>query len=354
MSNFIVIGGGIIGLATARELHKSGASVTVVDAGYPPCSHAATGILSALPPWHAPPAIATAIKINNQKFFNLVHEVENESDYRCEWRRSGMLAVNQPVNHAAGEIAPPDSIYAPVFSLAPHLNVPHNSHGLWMPSVWQVHSAKLTAGLTAVLKKQGVNFVHGAARLEYSPRTNIIDAVRLADGTQLRADTYVLSAGAYSAAICPPPAPPIKPIRGQAIVYSADKPLLPIVLGRGGLYLLPRHNGLLLVGSSLERAGFDNRSSAATLADLHRQAAALFPCLREARQVNAWSGLRPWLAGDLPVIAGHPRYDNLYLNTGHFRYGVTVAVFSARHLYKIMKNKTADNPFAFRTEWSNA
>ncbi len=345
--DFLIIGGGIAGLTVAQELASAGNTVTVVDAGYAKTSDAAAGILSSLPPWECDPRIADLIASSSRRFFSLIHEVEMSSGIQCEWQRKGMLILTPPPQGGLRE----NTTIASVFSLAPNLSLPSNAQGLWLPSVLQLQPTKLIAGLTTTLKKQGIRFVLQSSKLEYS--ANKITGVRIADGTLLTAGNYILAAGAHSGLLCPPPAPPIKPVRGQLLLYAPSKPLLCIILTADGLYLVPRNDGTIIVGSTFEEdSGFDNRTNATALANLHKRAVALFPCLAISPPINAWSGLRPYLPKGVPFIGVHPQYDNLYLNAGYSRHGIAIAPAGARHLRKIIANPNSDNPLGWQDEWA--
>lgn len=344
--DFIVVGGGIVGLMTTLELLRRGHSATVIEAGYPPASAAGAGILSALPPWRCPAPVAALISENNKRIGSLVHEIEIVSGGDCEWRRPGMLALPDKMPAAL----PSGATIAPARWLAPLLSAAH-PHGIWMPDIGQVRAPKLAAHLRAMLQKIGARFVHGVARLRGS-RNKIVGA-QMQNGEMLAARHYIVCAGARAVAACPPPSPPVRPVRGQLLLYRSAKPLMCIIFSCADeMYLAPRGDEVILVGASFEDAGFDDRPAAAVQAALHAKAAKLFPPLRDAQPINSWSGLRPCLPDEMPCIGAHPRYENLHLNVGHGRYGVATAYAAARHLLRVMRTPEIENPFAFR-EWAD-
>jgi len=101
---------------------------------------------------------------------------------------------------------------------------------------------------------------------------------------------------------------------------------------QGDLYFIPRRDGHLLVGSTLEDVGFDKSTTEEARAMLLQRAAVLLPALRDMPVVKHWAGLRPGSPGNIPTIGRHPDFSNLYLNSGHFRYGVTMAPASVEVL----------------------
>jgi glycine oxidase len=144
----------------------------------------------------------------------------------------------------------------------------------------------------------------------------------------------VLTAGAWSGELLGKKTLgiPVKPMRGQMLLYQLPPGTLQHLLYHDDFYLIPRCDGHILAGSTVEDVGFDKSTTPQAAADLHRKAAGLLPQLADATVIKHWSGLRPGSPDNVPIIAGHPDFDNLYLNTGHFRYGVTMAPASAEIL----------------------
>jgi glycine oxidase len=157
----------------------------------------------------------------------------------------------------------------------------------------------------------------------------------------LPADTVVLATGAWSglglAGLAA--APNIRPVRGQMLLFKLEPGALDTIVYRNGLYLIPRRDGHLLVGSTLEDAGFDKSTDAATRQRLHAEAAELLPALGEIEPVRHWAGLRPGSPGNIPLIDRHPDFDNVFVNAGHYRYGVTLAPASAELLADLIEGK---------------
>ena len=348
-ADFLVIGGGAVGLMTALELNKTGAQVAVANSGEPSASWAAGGILSPLPPWQCAPTAANLAKNGASLYGNIISKLQGLSNINCGWRRLGMLVLTENTPQLTAWRKKNHTHTVAAHEQAPLLSLPPNAVGEWLPNVSQLHPPNLLRALSAVLQKQGVRFYPGAIKLQ--TKKNTVSTVILQHGKKMSADTVILCAGARSSALCPPPKPPLVPKRGQILLYAAVKPLLCAVLREeDNLYLLPRRDGTLLVGSSDEEVGFDHRTFAPVIADLHRRAAALFPCLAHAPLVNAWAGLRPSLPDGVPIIARHPLLKNLYLNVGHTRYGLTMAPAAARHMLDIIRGRGNGNAFAFRTE----
>jgi glycine oxidase len=116
------------------------------------------------------------------------------------------------------------------------------------------------------------------------------------------------------------------------LLYRTKPGRLPCIVHEGGHYLVPRSDGHILAGSSLEEVGFDKATTATAHAELHAFVARMLPDVAAAGPVRHWAGLRPGSPGNVPIIDRHPELINLYANTGHFRYGVTLAPASAEML----------------------
>jgi glycine oxidase len=116
------------------------------------------------------------------------------------------------------------------------------------------------------------------------------------------------------------------------LLYKLESQAFSEILYREDFYLIPRRDGHVLAGSTVEDVGFDKSATAEVAETLARKAVELMPLLKEASLMRHWSGLRPGSPENIPLIGRHPEVENLYLNTGHFRYGVTMAPASAGQL----------------------
>jgi glycine oxidase len=124
------------------------------------------------------------------------------------------------------------------------------------------------------------------------------------------------------------------------LLFKLEPGVLESILYRKGLYLIPRRDGHVLAGSTLEDAGFDKSTDIATLQRLHAEATELLPVLGSIQPIRHWAGLRPGSPDNIPVIGRHPDLENVFVNTGHYRYGVTMAPASAELLVDLMEDKS--------------
>ena len=166
-----------------------------------------------------------------------------------------------------------------------------------------------------------------------------IDGVRTADGREHRAGATVLAAGAWSGAAWLPPAarPAIRPVKGQILTLRgpADAPVCERIVVTERVYLMPRGDGLLVVGATVEERGFDTRVTAGGVRELLREAHRALPEVEELELVEAVAGLRPATRDNCPLV-GPGAMDGLVLATGHFRNGILLAPWTAERVARIL------------------
>lgn len=336
LPDFLIVGAGIIGLGSALELARSGASVIVLERGI--CggesSWAGGGILSPLLPWDYPAAVTDLTQLSCQLYAEWVGHIAKIGGLDPEYRRSGMLVLPEFDSGCALNWC--RSHHTPIELIQKRDRLPEatgDGEALWLPDVAQVRNPRLIKALCLTLERMGVRIV------EHVEVTDM-----LAGGGRLlrldttagpfEADQYVVAAGAWSKKLLGERGAQIdiKPIRGQMLLYRAQPGLLRHIVLQNGFYLIPRDDGHILAGSTLEDAGFDKSTSEEVRDKLHANATNLLPQLAQAELVKHWAGLRPGSPGNIPIIARHPQIENLYLNSGHFRYGVTMAPASSRIL----------------------
>lgn len=300
-----IIGGGIIGLSSALELAAAGFDVQVFERGSPtsrPASWAGGGILSALPPGQIPPGLESLLEESLELYPQFCRQLHDSTGIDPEYWRCGAN-----VHHADGRI----------------------SH---VPELAQVRNPRLLRALRAALQARGVLIHQGVEALGIEPRTDSPLGIRTAQG-RFDCDQAVICAGAWSAAWG---ADGLEPVKGQMLLLRGRPGELERMQISDAAYLIPRRDGRILVGSTLEQAGYDTLPTAQARAWLLDQVRQLAPGLERLPVEDHWAGLRPRPAGDLPLIGRDPVKQGLYWNTGHYRLGITLAPASARRLREVM------------------
>lgn len=334
--NFIVIGTGVSGLSTALTLLQRGSRVTLLERGEvgAESSWAGGGILSPLLPWdYAEPLSRLALR-SMAAYASWVEKIEAQSGCIAEYWQCGMHVLDTVQPNAA-------LAWCKAHDLAAHPERTLASDGLWLPDIAQVRNPRLVAALReAVVRLGGVIHTHCAAETATIQGGRMV-GVRTALGT-FQADQFVLATGAWAGITLPGLAgvPNVRPIRGQMLLFKLEPGTLDTILYRKGLYLIPRRDGHVLVGSTVEDAGFDKSIDATTRQRLHADAAELLPALSALPPVQHWAGLRPGSPGNIPIIDRHPDFENVFVNTGHYRYGVSMAPASAELLVDLMEGTT--------------
>lgn len=350
----VILGAGVSGLSTALALLKRGHAVTLLDRGTAggESSWAGGGILSPLLPWDYAEAVTSLALRSMAAYAGWVADIEAISGRDAEFWRCGMLALDvadpeQALAWCAAHGMTAKSGYPQTVALPSSVS---GQNPVWLPEVAQVRNPRLVAALRGAVLQLGGTIHEHCPATGVLTRAGRVTAVQTPAGT-FPADNVVLATGAWSGLGLAGLAatPHIRPIRGQMLLFKLEPGVLDTILYRNGVYLIPRRDGHVLVGSTLEDAGFDKSTDDATRRRLHLEAAGLLPALAAVQPVRHWAGLRPGSPGNIPVIDRHPDFNNVFVNTGHYRYGVTMAPASAELLVDLMEGRTpALDPAPYR------
>ncbi|HEU0187714.1 MAG TPA: glycine oxidase ThiO [Gallionellaceae bacterium] len=357
ISDLLIIGAGIAGLATAQRLLERGANVTLLDQGAVgrESSWAGGGILSPLCPWDYSDAVNRLCSHSTAQFAAWAAALHEASGIDPEYERSGMLVLPPLDRPAALQWCRAHGTaveQVEVAGLAPGAS----GEGLLLPDVAQVRNPRLLQALHQRVLALGGRIVEHCAVQGLLTRNGLVEGLATSRGV-LRAERYVVTAGAWSQAVLGEYALKldIRPIRGQMLLFKFAAPPLRHILLQNGMYLIPRRDGHLLVGSTLEDVGFDKSTTDEARDSLWQRAQALVPALRDMPPVQHWSGLRPGSPGNIPTIGRHPQLDNLYLNSGQFRYGVTMALASVDVLMSELQGSPPPFDVApYRAGWAGS
>jgi glycine oxidase len=337
----IVIGGGIIGLSLAIALRKRGATVLVVERGEPGrgASHAAGGMLVDCP-LETPAALQALATASARMYPEFVHELEVESGMKVDLREPGTLFFASPkhvekdpafvashlLTRALTDVEP-----ALALSQSPVLYLKERS----------VDPRAVTAAAWRTAKSREIDFSSGDEVTAVTVTEGCAVGVKTVK-TQFHAAKVVNCAGAWSGQIGPS-AFPTRPVKGQMLCLAMpSRNLLTLVVRSPEAYLIPRSDGRLLVGATVEEAGFDKRTDIAAIQRLHRAAIALVPKLADAKILEDWAGLRPGTPDALPILGATPT-PGYYVATGHFRDGILLAPITAEVTAAVVEGRKPEH-----------
>ncbi|MEQ1635419.1 MAG: FAD-dependent oxidoreductase [Methylococcales bacterium] len=362
LSDVTIIGGGIIGLLTARELVLAGASVTIIDKGQAgqESSWAGGGILLPLYPWRQPEAISQLVMQSLLLYPPLIEDLHDNSGIDPECIASGMFIAKNPdiqaalgwcANNAIVEGVPPDELLA---SLATELLNP-----LWLPGIRQVRNPRLLQAAQAYLTRKGVRFVADCELIDLQVQQGRVHSIVTTTGRSA-VNAVILTTGAWSGhlwqRLFPLQAdlhPLVQPVKGQMLLFDTKPGTLSAMVLDGAHYLIPRLDGKILVGSTVEQCDFNKSTDIETKVKLTEFAHNLFPTLQNCPVIKHWAGLRPGTERGIPYIARHPELENLSLNAGHFRNGLAMAPASAQLLVDLLLKrapKISIEPYQFHSQ----
>jgi glycine oxidase len=355
-TDITIIGSGIIGLLTAKALTQAGAKVTILEknATAQESSWAGGGILLPLYPWRQAEAITKLVIPSLKNYPLLNEELLAATGIDPEWTESGLLITKNPDVDSAKQWCQAHHIPVATADGCFFENLHTQAcNPLWLPTIAQARNPRLLKSLTAFLMQEGVTFIENCTVTEIMQQNNRVQAVHTNLGT-LPINHLVIATGAWTAKLSqnlfPTTKPlPITPVKGQMLLFQAQPNTLSPIILDDDHYLIPRRDGKILVGSSVEYAAFD-KSTTQTMKDkLKTFAFELFPRLKDFFLIAHWAGLRPGTEDGIPYIDNHPEIENLSLCAGHFRNGLTMAPASAQLMADlILKRPPQLDPAPYR------
>lgn len=317
----IIAGSGIIGVSLALSLSKEGLRVLILERGEPgrEASHAAAGMLvgSGL---EIPPALRALAKESARMYPDFVHELEDESGLKINLREQGTILVASADKFPDGaELLSPEKLK----SMEPAME--SASSAAYIPER-SVDPRTLMAAAVKAAKHRVVDISLGSEVREVLVENGRAAGVKTGK-TSYASGIVVNCAGAWAGQI-PPLQFPVKPVKGQLLAVVGGPALKHVIRGED-VYLVPRNNGKIVIGSTLEDAWFDKQVNVDTIETLLKNAVNLVPELAGARQHEAWAGLRPGTPDELPII-GETTVRGYFVATGHYRDGILLAPVTAK------------------------
>ena len=349
-SDVVIIGGGIAGFLSAYELLQHGVKATIVERGDTgrESSWAGGGILSPLYPWRYPESVTRLASWGQARYEALAHTLYKETCIDPEWIKSGLLFLDTNEKDKAQEWAEQFNISLQavdskrVSSLSPALKP--SDEAIWMPEVAQMRNPRLMQSMKQWLLDKGIEIRENTPVTGIKIHENRVTGIKTAKG-DISVNTVVLAGGAWSREILGDELGSdlkVEPVRGQMLIFRARPDLLPTMVLNEGKYLIPRKDGRILIGSTLEHVGFQKLTTKQALTELKSAAFDMLPELEQYPIEKHWAGLRPGSPEGIPYIGPHPEVDGLFVNTGHFRNGVVLGLASARLLADLVCDQATE------------
>ena len=335
----MIIGGGVIGLSIARALRQQGSTeVGVVDrrrAGGE-ASWAAAGMLAPNAETHEEGAFFRLCTASNALYPDYAAQLLEETGIDVELDRAGTrsLSFDEAGDRLISEkydwqkcagIAVERLSADEVLKLEPGLSRAVRG-GLFYPNDWQVENRKLVAALRRSCELHGVRLLEGTEAVGLLTAGDHVGGVRTSSG-EIRASAVIVANGAWASRLLGGSV--VKPIRGQMIsLAGGERVLNSVIYGPRG-YLVPRRDGRVLIGATVEDVGFRKEVTPGAIEMLHSAALEIAPGLGKFDIKEAWAGLRPFAADGFPVIGPVPGREGLFVATGHYRNGILLAPITA-------------------------
>lgn len=338
----VIIGGGVIGLSLAWRLRRHDMRVLVVERGEPAheATYAAGGMIAGCDPQNSP-ELSQLITASMRMYPEFVRELRDEAFESPDLRDEGTIAFLEPDESPGCEAAQALS-GEDLARLEPLLSP--RARAYYLPE-YSVDPRKLGSALVKAARHRSVDFVTGSPVTEVAVLGGRAAGVRTAKS--LYASGMVVNcAGAWAAQIKPFGAP-TRPVKGQMLcvvpVAGAHPagPLIRHTVRSPEVYIIPRSDGRIVMGATVEEAGFDKRVDPDRVQRLHHDAAAVVPEIKHMRVHDAWAGLRPGSPDGLPIL-GATSLPGYFVSTGHYRDGILLAPVTAQVMTRLLTGRPAD------------
>jgi glycine oxidase len=326
MTDVLVIGGGIIGLSIAIALSQKGANVTIVERDR--CGHGATWAAAGMLAPEAerlegdlldfgirsramyPQWIANLMRLSGQDCgywcCGILAPVIEESDRKTRSEHPKYISRETSLQRQSG-------LGASILG------------SLWLPEDGQVNNRKLAQALLTAARSLSIKILEGTTVYQIVRDRNRVKHLDTSAG-KLQCDRYILATGAWTRSLMPLP---IKPIKGQMLsVFDRDRKLQKVIFAPN-CYIVPRQDGTIVIGATVEDNGFTQGNTAAGIAQLLTSAISIYPAIADMLITETWWGFRPHAPNEVPLL-GASDYENLVLATGHYRNGILFAPITAK------------------------
>ncbi|PJG42208.1 D-amino acid oxidase [Acinetobacter tandoii] len=360
--NIVIIGAGISGLLSALELAEQGCQVSIYNQTYAgQASWAGGGILSPMYPWRYPRAVNHLAQHGKALYQTWNEKLQPITGIDFQIHETGMLILDEadfevglnyknqfqePMQHC--EYLQREQLE----QVNPHL-AEQFQHAIYFPEIANVRNPRLLQSIRQYLEQHPkVQFFDQTPIQKFHLQNDQAQYVETEAGQKVYADQFVLTTGAWSG-LCSQQLGltlPVRPVQGQMALIKAPAHWLPTMCMNRVMYLIPRMDGHIVCGSSMQECGFNAETSEQIQQTILDAAYEMVPELAQFPVVQQWAGLRPSSPEGIPYIGQLPHLDNVWLNLGHFRNGLCMGPASAQLLRQLMLKQattldaTAYNP----------
>ena len=358
----VVIGGGIIGCLTACFLKQRGADVVVLERRQTgqEASWAGAGILCPIHPWLYPDSFSHLVDASLALYPELQARLFSETGVDVQWLKSGLLIPcfdDDAINHSAAAKAWSERMGWDMQSLdaeqslaqEPCLN-PHGLQGglLW-PDVAQVRNPRLLQATRAWMLELGVEIIEQCEVIELleqdgGQNDGNMCGVKSRDGRVFEADAVLLASGSWSGELASSMGfeLPIKPVKGQMVLIKGKVGQVRHIVKHDDAYFVPRADGRILIGASMEFVGFERGNTDDVVGQLLASMQRIAPSLAHCEIEQQWMGFRPGSPDGLPFMGKVPDKKGLFVAAGHYRNGVVLAPITAELMSRSIVGEAVD------------
>ena len=343
----VIIGGGIIGCAIAYELSKQHVSVIVIEKASrvgTEASWAGAGILTSHASTHEP--YPNLCRASLAMYPNLASELKDKTDIDIEFIRSGTLSVffneaealglvglaERRVNRGfTAEVLTPEQTW----ELEPTISK-SIAGAVLFPEDGHVRNPKMVTALAKGASKNGAKFILGNAVTDFVRKDNrVVGAV--VNGETIHAGSYVIAAGCWTGQLTAMLESPISisPAKGQIVLLETMPPIFHHTIDGLGIYIVPRTDGKILLGATVEFVGYDKTPTLEGVKQMIDAAVLIAPELANSKFVQTWAGLRPYYRSG-PCLGHLPGYDNVVLASGHYKNGILLAPITGKLITELI------------------
>lgn len=344
----IIVGGGVIGCSIAWRLAQAGLKVTVFERGRVGCeaSRAAAGMLSPQGESQTAGPFFDLCLRSRAMYRSFAEELNDASGIDVEYKDEGTLFVvlqgeddEEKTRWAAWQLEaglPLEHVSADEIRKIEPAVTGSATRAIFLPEEHQVENRRLMDALEVAMKRAGVELIEGAEVTALATEQGRVTGV-VSAGRRLDAGVVVVAAGTWSSQLLEPLGLNVKviPARGQMIAVRGGTCPISRVLHSSKVYVVPRRDGRILIGATVEYAGFQKSVSVGGVHSLLDAALEIVPALEGSEVIESWAGLRPDTEDHVPVI-GPTGIANLLLATGHFRNGILLAPITAELVAEVI------------------